>query len=144
MFLGQYEHTLDAKGRVVMPRKFRDLLAEGLVITKGQEHCLYVFPLDRWDEEMTRVSRLPRTNIKARNYARSFFAAATDQTLDKAGRIQLPEPLRSYASLNKDVTIVGVAERIELWSTSEWETVQAEADEYYAGIEEVLTEEGDI
>lgn len=144
MFLGEYQHSLDAKGRLVMPAKFREELAKGCVVTKGQEHCLYVFPMARWEEELTKVSRLPRTDRRARNFARSFFAAASDQKLDKQGRIQVPEGLRVFASLEKDATVVGVAERIEVWSTSAWESVQAEADEYYAGIEEVLSAEGGI
>ncbi len=144
MFLGEYQHSLDAKGRLVLPRKFRGDLEDGCVITKGQEHCLYVFPMDRWQDEVDKVSKLPRTDRRARNFARSFFAAASDQTLDKQGRIAVPEGLRRFASLEKDVTVVGVAERIEVWATEVWEGVQAEADEYYAGIEEALSAEGDI
>ncbi|GMQ93468.1 MAG: division/cell wall cluster transcriptional repressor MraZ [Acidimicrobiia bacterium] len=142
MFLGEYSHSLDAKGRVVMPSRFRPGLERGCVLTKGQERCLYVFALDRWDGEAQRVLKLPRTDRRARNYARSFFASAIDQTLDKAGRCQIPESLRAYAGLSKDVTVVGVADRVEIWDTATWETVAAEADEYYAGIEEVLSEEG--
>ncbi len=142
MFLGEYSHSLDQKGRVVMPSKFRPGLEHGCVVTKGQERCLYVFPLDRWDGEAERVLKLPRMDRRARNYARSFFASASDQALDKAGRCQIPEPLRSYAGLNKDVTVVGVADHIEIWDTATWETVASEADEYYSGIEEVLSEEG--
>jgi len=142
VFLGEYHHSLDDKGRVVMPRKFRSELAQGCVVTKGQERCLFVFPARRWEEEAARVLRLPRTDRRARNFSRSFFAAATDQNLDRQGRIQVPEALRTYAGLGKDVTVVGVADHIELWASDVWETVAAEADEYYAGIEEVLSEEG--
>lgn len=142
MFLGEYSHALDDKGRVVMPRKFRPGLERGCVVTKGQDHCLYVFPMDGWDSESERVLRLPRTDRRARNFSRSFFASATDQTLDKQGRVQLPEPLRAYAGLAKDVTVVGVADRIEIWATEAWQTEAAAADEYYAGIEEVLSEDG--
>lgn len=144
MFLGEYQHALDEKGRLVLPRKFRDALEDGLVVTKGQENCLYVFPLDRWARETERVSRLPRTDPRARRYARSFFAAASDQRLDKQGRVQLSEGLRSYAGLEKDATVVGVAERIEIWDTATWEGVAAEADEFYSGIEEVLNREEGI
>lgn len=142
MFLGEYSHALDDKGRVVMPRKFRLGLERGCVVTKGQDRCLYVFPMDRWDAESERVLRLPRTDRRARNFSRSFFASATDQTLDKQGRMQLPEPLRSYAGLEKDVTVVGVADRIEIWAAEAWQAEAAAADEYYAGIEEVLSEDG--
>ena len=144
MFLGQYEHSLDSKGRLVMPRKFRDALEPGCVVTQGQENCLYVFPLDQWKVEVARVSRLPRTDRRARNYARSFFAGASDQTLDKQGRVQLTDKQRRFAGLQKDVTVVGVAERVELWATPSWESVAAEADEYFAGIEEVLSDAGGI
>lgn len=140
MFLGEYKHSLDDKGRVVMPRKFRDDLADGCVVTKGQENCLYVFALDQFQVEKERVQRLPRTDRRARKHMRSFFASASDQPLDKQGRIVLPESLRDYAALEKDVTVVGVADRIEIWSAEAWERESAEADEFYSGIEEVLSE----
>ncbi len=142
MFLGQYSHSLDEKGRVVMPSKFRQGLERGCVVTKGQERCLFVFPMEQWDEEARRVLDLPRTDRRARNYSRSFFASATDQMPDRQGRVQIPESLRAYAGLNKDLTVVGVADHIEIWATDTWQSVAAEADEYYAGIEEVLSGEG--
>jgi len=142
MFLGEYSHSLDEKGRVVMPSKFRAGLAGGCVLTKGQERCLYVFPTNSWDEEAAQVLKLPRTDRRARNYSRSFFASASDQSLDRSGRCQVPEPLRQYAGLTKDVTVVGVADRIEIWDTETWQTIATEADDYYADIEEVLSEDG--
>ena len=142
MFLGEYQHTVDGKGRMVLPRKFRDDLVEGCVVTIGQEKCLFVFPMDRFNEEVERMDRLPRTDRRARNFTRAFFAGASDQTPDRQGRVQLTEKQRRYAGLGKDVTVVGVAERIEIWDTETWNTVAAEADEYYAGIEEVLSEGG--
>ncbi len=144
MFLGEYQHSLDDKGRVVLPAKFRDSLADGCVITKGQERCLYVFPMDRWESEVERVRRLPRTNRRNRNYSRTFFAGASDQSLDKQGRIMIPPALREYGGLEKEATVVGVADRIEIWATPQWETVSAEADESYAEIEETLHEEEGI
>jgi len=89
-----------------------------------------------------RVNRLPRTNRRNRNYARSFFGAATDQSLDKQGRIQLPPTLRTFADLGKDVVVIGVADRLEIWNTVAWESLSDEADELYADIEEALSEEG--
>jgi len=142
MFLGEYSHSLDEKGRIVMPSKFRAELATECVLTKGQERCLYVFPEDRWEHEASRVLRLPRTDRRARNFSRSFFASASDQSLDRSGRCQVPEPLRMYAGLTKDVTVVGVADHIEIWDTDTWHGVAAEADDYYAAIEEVLSEDG--
>ena len=144
MFLGEYQHTLDTKGRVVLPSKFRAALDDGCVITKGQERCLFVFPNDRWDDEVERVTKLPRTNRQARNFARTFFAGASAQSVDRQGRIAVPPALRSYAGLEKDVTVVGVAERIEIWSTEAWQRVSEEADELYADIAETLHEEEGI
>jgi MraZ protein len=140
--LGEYQHSVDSKGRLVLPSKFRDRLDPGLVVTKGQERCLYVFPVDRWEEEVDKVNRLPRTDRRSRNYARSFFGSATDQHLDGQGRVQLPQTLRDYAGLSKDVTVVGVADRVEIWDTDAWTANSTDADEFYAGIEEALSGEG--
>ena len=142
MFLGEYSHSLDGKGRVVMPSKFRPELAGGCVVTKGPERCIYVFPMDRWEEESNKVLTLPRTDRRARNLARSFFAMASDQTPDRQGRVQIPESLREYAGLEKVLVVVGVADHIEVWAARTWESVAAEADDYYAGIEEALSEHG--
>ena len=138
MFLGTYEHTLDAKGRLVMPRKFRDLLDEGCVITKRQEHCLAVYTPEAWKQEYERVNNLPNTNRKARMYRRSLFAGANDVTLDKQGRIPVPENLRVWAGMEKDVTVVGSGDVIELWPTSVWNAEEAEADEFFSGVEETF------
>jgi len=125
-----------------LPSKFRDRLGRGLVVTKGQERCLYVFPVDRWEEEVEKVNRLPRTDRRSRNYARSFSGAASDQTLDGQGRIQVPQSLWDYAGVAKDVTVVGVADRVEIWDAESWMTNSSEADELYAAIEEALSGEG--
>lgn len=142
MFLGEYQHSVDAKGRLVLPSKFRARLDDGLIVTKGQERCLYVFPLDRWDQEVEKVNRLPRTDRRSRNYARSFFGSASDQQLDGQGRVQIPQTLRDYAGLDKDVVVVGVSDRVEIWDAASWTDLSGEADELYAGIEEALSEEG--
>jgi MraZ protein len=142
VFLGEYSHSLDEKGRVVMPSKFRMGLDDGCVVTKGQERCIYVFPMDRWEEESSKVLKLPRTDRRARNFSRSFFASASDQALDRQGRVQIPESLRRYAGLEKDLTVVGVADRIEVWAADTWRTVAEEADAYYSEIEEALSEDG--
>jgi MraZ protein len=138
VFLGTYEHTLDAKGRLVMPRKIRELLEGDCVITKGQEHCLYVWTPEAWQQEYERVSSLPTMDRKARKFKRSFFAGANNVSLDKQGRIPIPEKLREWAGMVKDITVVGNGDLVEIWSTEVWENEEAEADEYYSGIEEVL------
>ena len=142
MFLGQYQHSVDPKGRVVLPSRFREALAGGCVVTKGQERCLYVFPLDRWAEEVTQFETLPRTDAKARQLSRTFFAGATQQELDKQGRVQLPTSLRDYAGLEKELAVIGVSDRVEIWDAAEWRTYNTAADEYYSNIEEALSEGG--
>ena len=142
MFLGEYQHSVDAKGRVVLPARFRDALEEGCVLTKGQERCLFVFPIDRWEEEVTQFQALPRTDARARQLSRSFFAGASQQELDKQGRVQIPQSLRTYAGLDKELTVIGVSDRVEIWDTAEWVTYNAAADEYYSNIEEALSDSG--
>ncbi len=144
MFLGEFQHSLDDKGRMVLPRKFRGGLAAGCVITKGQDRCLYIFAQDRWDEEVVPVMRLPRTNRRARNFSRTFFAAAADQEPDRQGRIAIPQGLRDYAGLSGEVVVVGVADRIEVWDPEQWISISEEADASYAEIEETLHEEEGI
>jgi MraZ protein len=142
VFLGEYQHNVDEKGRIVMPAKFRARLESGAVVTKGQERCLYVFPQDRWADEVAKVSRLPRTNRRNRDYARAFFGGASDLQMDKQGRLPIPQPLRTFAGLDKDVVVVGVSDRLEIWDAGSWRSLSSQADELYAGIEEALSEEG--
>ncbi|HEY5578334.1 MAG TPA: division/cell wall cluster transcriptional repressor MraZ [Acidimicrobiia bacterium] len=142
MFLGEHQHTLDEKGRVVLPAKFREGLADGLVVTKGQDRCLYVFPIERWDEEVSRVNALPRTDRRARNFARAFFAGANQQAPDRQGRVTIPPNLRAYAGLDREVMVLGGGDRVEIWDVGTWNDFRPEADEYYAGIEEALSDRG--
>ncbi len=142
MFLGEYQHSIDAKGRVVLPSRFRAELADGCVVTKGQERCLYVFPLDHWEQEVMKFQALPRTDARARQLSRSFFAGAVQQDLDRQGRVQLPQGLRDYAGLDKNLVVIGVSERLEIWDAAEWRTYAAAADEYYSTIEEALSDSG--
>jgi MraZ protein len=142
VFLGEYQHSIDDKGRLVMPAKFRDRLEDGLVATKGQDRCVFVFTLEGFEAEVEKVRRLPRTRPRNRNYARSFFGSAVDQRLDRQGRIQVPPNLRDYAGLGKEVVIVGVADRIEIWDVDAWVRLRDEADVLLSDIEEALSEEG--
>ncbi len=142
MFLGEHQHTIDPKGRIVLPSRFRADLARGCFITKGQDRCLFVFTPDQWAQEAERFRNLPRTDRRLRNYARVFFAGASDPKLDKQGRIQVPATLREYAGLEKEVVVVGVGERIEIWNADTWREVTSNADAEYADIEEALSEQG--
>lgn len=142
VFLGEYRHTLDPKGRIVLPADVREDFADGCVVTKGQEKCLYVFPLSRWEEEVEKLNRLPRTNKKVRSYLRSYLAGAKEVIPDKQGRVMVPEHLRTYAGLDREAVVVGVLDRIEIWNQESWEDLSSGADEYLANIGEEFGIEG--
>jgi MraZ protein len=129
MFLGQYGHTIDDKGRLTLPARFRPGLAAGVVVTLGLDGCLFLFPRAKWDELAARIEALPITNPDARNFSRLMFANADASELDRQGRILIPAYLRSYAQLEGDVVVTGLNSRVELWNPSRWEEVRSAAIE---------------
>lgn len=139
MFLGTYSPRLDEKGRVFLPAKFRDELAEGLVITKGQERCLYVFSAAEFARLTERLREAPLTAKGARDYSRVFFASAHDDAPDKQGRVTVPPPLREYAGLDRDCVVIGANTRVEIWDAAAWATYLAGQEEQFSSLsEEVL------
>lgn len=120
MFLGTHEHTLDAKGRLVMPRKFRSKLEDGCFVTPGQEHCLTVWTRDAFQKEYDRLADLPAADREGRRYRRTFLGAGTEVQPDKQGRIPLSDALREWAEIEKDVTVLGQGEVVEVWATEVW------------------------
>lgn len=132
MFLGTYEPRLDDKSRLVLPAKFRDQLAEGLVITKGQERCLCVWPVAEFEAVTDRLGQAPVTSKSARDYMRVLFAGASDEVPDKQGRITLPPALREYAGLRRDCTVIGANTRVEVWDTAAWREYLLPQDESFA------------
>ena len=120
MFMGEYNHTIDGKGRVIVPAKFRDALGDGFVVTKGLDGCLFVYPPDAWQAFEEKLQSLPLTNKNSRQFARFFLAGAASCEVDKQGRILLPQVLREFAGLEKEVVMVGVANRVEIWSKERW------------------------
>jgi MraZ protein len=136
LFMGTYTPKLDEKGRVFLPAKFRDRLAEGLVVTQGQENCLVVWPTDVFAEEAERAAARPMTNRAARRYARVLFAGGDEGKPDKQGRIVIPAHLREYASLERDVVVIGVRDRLEIWNPGRWAEFQAEAMADFADLDE--------
>lgn len=120
MFMGEYNHTVDTKGRLIIPSKFREDLGEEFVVTKGLDGCLFVFPNNEWQVFEEKLKSLPLTNKSARQFSRFFVAGATPCELDKQGRILLPGSLRVFAGLDKDVVLAGMLNRIEIWSMSKW------------------------
>ena len=120
MFMGEYNHTIDAKGRLIIPSEFRELLGEEFVLTKGLDGCLSIYPMDEWNAFEEKLRALPLTNKNARTFSRFFVAGATSCELDKQGRILVPATLREFAGLEKDVVLTGNINRIEIWSKEEW------------------------
>lgn len=121
MFMGEYNHTIDNKGRLIMPAKFREILGDAFVVTKGLDGCLFVYPDKEWQIFEEKLQTLPLTNKNARQFTRFFLAGAAMLEVDKQGRILLPQVLREFAGLEKDVVLVGVASRIEIWSKEHWD-----------------------
>ncbi len=139
MFLGTHQPRLDDKGRLFLPAKYREELAEGLVITKGQERCLYVFPVEEFQRITQALRTAPVTAKAVRDYSRVFFASASDETPDKQGRITIPSSLRQYAGLDRDCVVIGANTRLEIWDAQAWETYLADQEQAFADLsEEVL------
>lgn len=121
MFMGEYNHTIDAKGRLIIPSKFRETLGDEFVVTKGLDGCLFVYDNAEWGNFESKLKTLPLTNKDARQFVRFFLAGAASVEVDKQGRILLPSVLREFGQLAKDVILVGVGSRIEIWSRERWE-----------------------
>ena len=132
MFLGTHSPRLDDKGRLFLPAKFRDELAEGVVITKGQERCLHVFPMAEFQRVTEAMSQAPVTQKAVRDYSRVFFASASDEVPDKQGRITVPPALREYAGLSRDCVVIGANTRVEVWDTAAWDAYLAQTEPQYA------------
>ena len=139
MFLGTYSPRLDDKGRLFLPAKFRDELAAGLVITKGQERCLYVFSRAEFERLTDRLREAPLTAKSARDYGRVFFASAHDEVPDRQGRVTIPAPLREYAGLDRDCAVIGANTRVEVWAADAWRDYLSRSEDDFATLsEEVL------
>ncbi|MCA9867456.1 MAG: division/cell wall cluster transcriptional repressor MraZ [Anaerolineae bacterium] len=133
MFLGEYRHTIDEKGRLTIPAKYRGLLAAGMVITRGFDRNLMAFSLEGWEELAARVKSLPWSDPSAREFRRRVFSGAVDLVPDRQGRVLLPPFLREFANIDNDVVITGMLDHLEIWNTDAWEPVRdaAESDEQH-------------
>ncbi|GHD15249.1 division/cell wall cluster transcriptional repressor MraZ [Nocardiopsis kunsanensis] len=139
MFLGTHTPRLDPKGRLFLPAKYRDELSGGLVITKGQEHCLYVFPAAEFARLTRALREAPVTDKAVRDYSRILFASASDESCDKQGRVTVPPQLRAYAGLERDCVVIGANTRLEIWSSQAWADYEAQQEPVFARLsEEVL------
>lgn len=138
MFLGTYEPRLDDKGRLILPAKYRDQLQGGLVMTRGQEHCLYIFPMSEFENMLERLNQAPLTSKEARTYKRVFLSGANDQVPDKQGRVTIPVALREYASLEREVAVIGSGAHVEVWDLDEWNSFLDTNESEFADREDEL------
>ena len=136
MFLGTHAPKLDEKGRIILPAKFRDELASGLVLTRGQEHCVYVFSQREFEALHEKIRQAPVTSKQARDYLRVFLLGASAEVPDKQNRVTIPSALRSYAGLDRDLVVIGAGSRAEIWDAQAWETYLAEQEAAFANTEE--------
>ena len=135
MFLGTHSPRLDDKGRLILPAKFREQMEAGVVVTRGQEHCLYVFPAAEFERLAEQLRQAPVTSKQARDYLRVFLSGASDEAVDRQGRITIPPLLRNYAALERDCAVIGAGQRVEIWDAAAWETYLAEqAEEVVPGL----------
>lgn len=121
MFIGEYHHSIDEKGRIIIPVKFREELGDHFIVTRGIENCLFVYSLENWAKITNKLNSLPFTQKDARTFNRFFLSGATEVELDKQGRMNLPAPLIQHANLLKDCVIIGTGDRLEVWSSESWD-----------------------
>ena len=136
MFLGTYTPRLDDKGRLILPAKFRAEFADGLVITRGQERCLYVFSAEEFQAMHDRIRSAPITSKQGRNYLRVFLSGAHDETPDKQNRVTIPAALRQYAGLGRELAVIGAGSRAEIWDAKAWQSYLDEQEQAFSEIEE--------
>ena len=136
MFLGTHSPRLDEKGRLILPAKFRDELAEGLVLTRGQERCIYVFSQKEFEKVHEQMRQAPLSSRQARDYIRVFLSGASDEVPDKQGRITIPPALRSYAGLGRELAVIGAGTRAEIWDATAWQQYLEEQESAFSDTDE--------
>ena len=142
MFIGEYKHNLDNKGRLAVPAKFRAILKSGAVVTRGLDNCLFLYTKKEWVEKAKKISSLPFNKANNRAFARSMLAGAMEVDFDNQGRIMLPEYLRKFAKLNKKTVIAGIYDRLEIWDEQKWDKYQLGTERKSNKIAEALSEIG--
>lgn len=142
MFIGEYSHTIDEKGRLAVPSKFREELVRGAVVTRGLDNCLFVYTFEEWQKLAEKLAALPISQANTRAFARLMLAGAMDVEMDKQGRIVLPEYLRKFAKMKKKVVVAGLYSRLEIWDEAAWTTYKAGTEKESGDIAEALGELG--
>ncbi|MDN5767550.1 MAG: division/cell wall cluster transcriptional repressor MraZ [Humibacillus sp.] len=136
MFLGTHTPRLDEKGRLILPAKYRDQMSDGLVVTRGQERCLVIYPMEAFVKVTEGMQAVPTTNRSARDYLRVFLSGASDEVPDRQGRFTIPANLRQYAGLDREVTVIGAGSRLEVWDSGVWNAYLAASEQSFADIAE--------
>ncbi|MFD1430918.1 MULTISPECIES: division/cell wall cluster transcriptional repressor MraZ [Lacticaseibacillus] len=142
MLMGEFHHSLDAKGRLIIPAKFRDELNPTFVLTRGMDGCLFGYPLSEWEKLQEKLAALPLTKKDARTFTRFLYSAATECELDRQGRVNIPKSLIGHAGIEKECVLVGVSNRIEVWSAERWQDFADKAEENFDDISENLMDFG--
>ncbi|MHC5249586.1 division/cell wall cluster transcriptional repressor MraZ [Enterococcus sp. LJL90] len=142
MLMGEFQHNIDAKGRLIVPAKIRDDLGENFVLTKGLDGCLFGYPVNEWAKLEVKLNEMPLSKKDARTFVRYFYAGASEVEIDKQGRINIPQSLREHAAITKGCMIIGVSDRIEIWDESRWQTYAKEAEENFDQIAETMSDFG--
>ncbi len=140
MFMGEYQHSVDEKGRMIIPAKFREALGPSFVVTRGLDNCLFVYPMQEWTVLEGKLKSLPLMKSDARAFTRFFFSGATECELDKQGRVNLPNTLVEYAKLKKECVVLGVSNRVEIWSKDLWESYFQQSEDSFNEIAEKLVD----
>jgi len=142
MFIGEYQHSIDEKGRVAVPVKFRNLLKKGAVVTRGIDNCLFLYPREQWNKIAGKLANMPVSQSRARAFSRLMLAGAMEADFDNQGRISLPKNLRSFAGLKKKAIIAGLYDRLEIWDEENWNKYKDGAEKESTAIAESLSELG--
>jgi len=140
MLMGEFHHNIDEKRRIIMPSKLREELGNTIIITRGLEECLFIYSKEEWSQIVTKLKTLPFTKKDARSFTRVFLSGATETEFDKQGRIKLPLPLTEYATLLKECVIIGVNDRVEIWSKDNWNTFMNKSKEELSDLADHLFE----
>ena len=140
MYIGEYQHNLDAKGRIIIPVKFRDNFGPSMIITRGLDGCLSLYSLEQWQAIIDQLKKLPSTKRESRMYMHMITAKAAEVTLDNQGRILIPQTLTSAANLKKECVVVGVVDHVEIWDSEHWDAYYREASDSFEDVAESLTD----
>ena len=142
MLMGKYQNSIDAKSRMIVPSKYREELGLKCILTRGIDKCLYIYPMSEWEVFMEKLQKLPTSDANARSFIRHFYANAVECEIDRQGRVTLPQDLRDYAGIEKELVTVGILNKIEIWSKSQWESAENNTELEQSDFAQKMTDYG--